>query len=81
MRREAESERVVNAMGEFGPPSPPKTRRVDVLNAEMVCQANAGPCGVDRLEELLINCHGGDDVPNEEDSGRYSRSLEVGAEV
>jgi hypothetical protein len=81
LRRPAESGRVDITIGEFGPPSPPKSRRVDVLNAERVCQANAGPWGVDKLEELLISSHGGDEMLNEMDNGRYNRSLEVGAEL
>jgi hypothetical protein len=68
-------------VGEFGPGSPPKIRRVDELIGERVCQANAGPCGDDELEEPLISCHGGDEMSKEVDSERYSRSLEVGAEL
>src|SRR5882762_158472 len=77
-KRTAESSRLRRTVAEFGPGSPPNTRRVDKLNAERVCQANAGPCGV---VELLISCHGGDEVSNAADRGRHRRSFEVGAEV
>jgi hypothetical protein len=68
-------------VAEFGPGSPPNARRVDVLKAESVCQANVGPCWVVELDEPLISCHGGDEALNGADKGRYRRSLEVGAEV
>lgn len=68
-------------VGELGPGSPPKSRRVEELIGERVCQANAGPCGDDKSEEPLISSHGGDEVSKGVDSERHSRSLEVGAEL
>lgn len=70
LRSAAESDPVITAVPEFGPGSPPNSRRPEVLNAERVCQATAGPWDVEELVLLLTSCHGVNDKSKGVDNGR-----------
>jgi len=66
---------------ELGPGSPPKSRALEVLNAERECQAKAGPWKVGGLLELLNNCHRGFAAWKGRERERHKSSLLFGAEV
>ncbi len=80
-RSEAESAWEGRTIGEFGPPSPPKSNNCDWLKVDRECQANCGPWDVDGSSVPETYCHGGEDVSKPEERSRRRRSLFVGAEV
>lgn len=67
-------------MGEFGPGSPPKRSRSEMLNADKVCQATAGPWGAEQFEQPERYFQGGDEALKGEERSRVRKSLVTGAE-
>ena len=67
-------------MGEFGPGSPPKRRRLDVLNADKVCHATNGPWLALQLPHPEMNCQGTEEVLKGWVRSSVRRSLVTGAE-
>ncbi len=67
-------------IGEFGPGSPPNKRISEVLKAESVCQATAGPGGARHVGQPPMYCQGGEEVSKEEEREREKRSFETGAD-
>lgn len=71
----------MSTVGELIAGTPPNRNISEVLVADIVCQATAGPEDVEELEELLISCHGGEEGLKEVDKERYNRSSSMGAVV
>jgi len=64
--RAAESARSTITVGEFGPGRPPKSRTSELLKAESVCHAKAGPWELELLLEPLTSSQGGDCAEKDE---------------
>jgi Trp operon repressor len=69
-KNQAESARRVRTVGELIAGKPPKRNISEMLVADIVCQATAGPESVDEFEELLMSCHGGEEGSKEDDKER-----------
>lgn len=68
--RTAESFESTITMSELASGWPPKSRISEVLNAEVVDQARAGPWEEVVLAEPLTSCQGGEDTENGSESDR-----------